>query len=108
MKSSLANLLDGVSREFLASMRSSTNLSRDRCKYVPVSSPPDFLSVRVPEQVAEAPFLSRFVFRAFDKLIITIFLTIFIGACGEKALESTNLTSAPINLERIQVQLKTI
>lgn len=132
MKSSLANLLDGVSREFLASMRSSTNLSRDRCKYVPVSPanlkngwrsvihkavlckrmttpPTTFLSVRVPEQVAEAPLhLSRFVFRAFDKLIITIFLTIFIGACGEKALESTNLTSAPINLERIQVQLKTI
>src|SRR5687768_3325808 len=100
MKSSLANLLDGVSREFLASMRSSTNLSRDRCKYVPVSSPPDFLSVRVPEQVAESPrLLPRFTFRVVEKNFLVFFLAALLSACVEKAPETRDVIATPAKLE---------
>lgn len=96
-------------QNWAASMRSSTNLFRERRKPIHGGYPTAVLAVRFPEQAAEAPWgLWHFAFRSFDKRVIITVFAVLLTACTEKPAAPKTLPVAPANLERIQVQLKTI
>lgn len=104
---------------WVASMRSSTNLFRairrsgrrsaGHRKPIHGGYPTAVRAVGFPQQVAEATWIRlSFSFREFNGTILFIFLTVLLTACDKKAPETSNPAMAPSNLERIQVQRKTI